>query len=270
MGCVMMTKLRISGPSQSHFALALGLLIALPTEVSTLAPAGVANPLQGASAAPQASSTMPTLTGLRPGTKIEARLLTTLDVLATKTGDVIAVRVTKDLKRRGRAVVHEGDRLMGRVTSVQPQSVGKGQKDSEIAIAFDRLTSGATTYRLNTVIHSVALLGLQQGSKGEETEENVLSSGRRQGHLGGGRVPGMGGGRGVFGSSGSIGPGVGGQGEETASPGDFPPRGALPPESVKVRSRPAAEGRSVSVLRAHQGNLRLRTGTDLEFRTEGP
>jgi hypothetical protein len=268
----MTTKLRISYPSQSHFTLALGLLIVFPIEVSTLAPAGLANPVQGASPAPQASSTMPTLTGLRSGTKIEARLLATLDVLATKTGDVIAVQVTKDLKRKGRMAVHDGDRLVGRVISVQPQSVGKGQDDSEIAIAFDRLRSGTTTYRLNTVIHSVALLALQQGRKREETEEKEPTRGRGQGHREGGRASGMGGGRGVFGSSSSAGPGVGGPGEEIASPGDFPPRDAPPPESIKVRSLTAEEGRagSVSVLRAHQGNLRLRAGTRLEFRTEGP
>jgi hypothetical protein len=61
-------------------------------------------------------------------------------------------------------------------------------------------------------------------------------------------------------------------GEQIRSVGGIPPGEPLPPESVKVRSRPGAErgAGAVSMLRAQRGNLRLKAGTQLEFRTQGP
>jgi hypothetical protein len=240
----------------------LELLIALLIELSTLAPPGFANLVQSESPAPQAGSTMPSLAGLRPGTRIVAELQATLDVLATKSGDEIAARVTSDLKRRGRIIVHEGDRLVGRVTNVRPQSVGKGQQDSEVAIAFDRLASGTTTYRLNTVVHSVIWIpGQLRGEALGIEETHPTSEGRMP--LRGPRAPS--GGQGVSGSDG----GAGRAGEETGGNGGYPPGGAAPSDSIKAQFQPAPDSRMgvVSVLRDHQGNLRLRARTRLDFRT---
>ncbi len=150
----MPARARIRGPSQSFLAVGLGFMIALPGELSTLASAGHADLVQVESPS-QAASTLPSPAKVRPGSKLVAELQSVLDVLAARTGDRIVVRVTGNLKQGGQTVVHAGDRLVGRVASVRPQSVGKGQKSSEIAIVFDRLTSGANIYRLNAVIHSV-------------------------------------------------------------------------------------------------------------------
>lgn len=244
-----------------HVAVSLGFLIALLVELTRLAPPGFANLVQSESPAPQVSSKLPSLTGLRPGTKIVAELQTTLDVLATKSGDEIVARVTKNLKRGGRIIVHEGDRLVGRVTRVQPQSVGKGQEDSEVAIGFDRLASGATTYWLNTVIHSVVWIPGQLRGKAVGSEATRPTSERRMPLRG----P-HGGARGVFGSDG----GAGRVGEKTGSNGGYPREGAAPSDSIKARSQPALDGRTgaVSVLSDRQGNLRLRAGTRLDFRTQ--
>jgi hypothetical protein len=253
-------KMRTSALVNPHVAVALGFLIALLVKLSTLAPPGFANLVQSESLAPQASSTLPSLTGLRPGTRIVAELQTTLDVLATKSGDEIAARVTKSLKRGGRIIVHEGDRLVGRVTRVQPQSVGQGQDDSEVAIAFDRLASGAATYRLNTLIHSVVWIPGQLRGWTVESEGTQPTSERT--------MPlGPSGGRGVPGSGSE----VGRVGEEAGSGRGYP-RGVAPPSgSIKARSHPAPDGRTgaVSVLSDRQGNLRLRAGTRLDFRTQG-
>lgn len=255
--------MRTSAPGKPHVAVALGFLIAVLVELSRLAPPGFANLVQGESPAPQVSSTMPSLTGLRPGTKIVAELQTTLDVLATKSGDEIVARVAKNLKRGGRTIVHEGDRLVGRVTRVQPQSVGKGQEDSEVAIAFDRLASGATTYWLNTVIHSVVWIPGQLRGEAVGTEERQPTSERSM-PLRGPRGPS--GARGVFGSDG----GAGRVGQKTGGSGGYPREGAAPSDSIKARSQPAPDGRrgAVSVLSDRQGNLRLRAGTRLDFRTQ--
>jgi hypothetical protein len=243
----------------------LGFLIALPVALSALAPAGFANPAQSESAAPQTSSTLPSLTGLQPGTKILAALQTTLDVLATKSGDEIAARVTKNLKRGGRIIVHEGDQLVGRVTSVQPQNVRKAQEGSEVAIAFDRLKSGASTYRLNTVIHSVVRIAGQLRGEAAGTKETQLTAKPNKGPRG--QHPAPSSGRRAL----SSGDGEGRAGEETASSGGDRRGGAAPPDSIKARSRPAPDGRTgaVSVLTERQGNLRLRAGTCLDFRTQG-
>jgi hypothetical protein len=256
-------KVRIRGPSQSFVAVGLGFLIALPGELSTLASAGHADRVQVESPS-QAASTLPSPARVRPGTKVVAELLSALDVLATRTGDGIVVRVTGNLKQGGRTVVHEGDRLVGRVTSVRPQSVGKGQKGSEVAIVFDRLTSGANIYRLNAVIHSVIWTPGQR--RHTATEPNLTQSTPQRTQVLRGPHPGS--------SGGLVGPvshgGTGQVGEKAGSNGDYPQGGNTPSDSIKARSRRAPDGGAgcVSVLTDSQGNFRLSAGTRLDFRTQ--
>jgi hypothetical protein len=265
---------RTSALGKPQVAVALGFLIALLVESSSLAPPGFANLVQSESPAPQASSTMPALTGLRPGTKIVAVLQTTLDVLATKSGDEIAARVTKNLRWGGRIIVHEGDRLVGRVTRVQPQRVGEGKDDSEVAIAFDRLRSGASTYRLNTVIHSVLSIPGQRRGKAVGTEgtppPSVRGAGLRGPHPGPSAGPAA---SGLHSGTTVSGPhaGTSSGGNEAGSSAGYPREGAVPSDFIKARSRPATDGRTgaVSVLSDRRGNLRLRAGTRLDFRTQG-
>ena len=263
MGHAVPAKVRIRGPSRSFFAVGLGLLIALPGELSTLAFAGHADLVQVDSPS-QAASTLPSPARVRPGTKLVAELQTALDVLATRTGDGIVVRVAGNLKQGGRTVVHEGDRLVGRVTGVRPQSVGKGQKGSEIAIVFDRLTSGANIYRLNAVIHSVIWTPGQRSDTATEPNSTQPTPQRTQGLRG--PHPGTGGGQGGPVSHG----GAGRVGEKAESNGDYPQGGKTPSDSIKARSHRAPDGSagSVSVLTDSQGNFRLSAGTLLDFRTQ--
>jgi len=256
-------KVRIRGPSQSFVAVGLGFLIALPGELSTLASAGLADLVQVESPS-QAASTPPPPAKVRPGTKVVAQLETALDALATRTGDEIVVRVTGNLKQGGRTVVHEGDRLVGRVTSVRPQSVGKGQEGSEMAFVFDRLTSGANMYRLNAVIHSVIWTPGHRAHTA--TEPNVTQPIPQHTQVLRGPHAGMGGGQG-----GSVPHSGGGQvGEKLGSNGDYPQGGKTPTDSIKARSRRAPDGGAgyVSVLTDRQGNFRLSAGTLLDLRTQ--
>lgn len=258
-------KVRICAPSQTVLAVTLGFLMALPGDLSTLAAAVFASPMQVESP-PQATSTTPSLVGVRPGTKIIAELQTALDVLATRSGDEIAVRVTNNLKRDGRVVVHEGDRLVGRVTSVRPQSVGKGEKGSEVAIVFDRLMSRANTYRLNTFVHRVVWMPGQGARTPTGTDETPSPPQHTQ--VLRGPHPGMTGGLGVTASQGGAGHAAG----KNGSNGGYPRGGLGPPDFVEARSRRAPDGRAggVSVLTNRQGNLRLGAGTLLDFRTQSP
>jgi hypothetical protein len=256
-------KVRIRGPSQSFFAVGLGFLIALPGGLSTMASAGHAGRVQVGSPS-QAASTLPSPARVRPGAKLVAELQSALDVLAARTGDEIVVRITGNFKQGGRTVVHQGDRLVGRVTSVRPQSVGNGQQGSEIAIVFDRLTSGGNIYRLNAVLHSVIWTPGQRS--GTATEPNLTQP--TQQHTQGLHVShaGMGGGPGGPVSHG----GEGRAGEKAESSGDYPQGGKTPSDSIKARSRRAPDGGAgyVSVLTDRQGNFRLSAGTRLDFRTQ--
>jgi len=257
-------KVRIRGPSQSFVAVGLGFLIALPGELSTLASAVHADlvPVESPS---QAASTPPTPAKVRPGTKVVAQLETALDALATRTGDEIVVRVTGNLKQGGRTVVHEGDRLVGRVTSVRPQSVGKGQTGSEMAFVFDRLTSGANMYRLNAVIHSVIWTPGQRPDTATEPNETQPPTTQRP-LIVRGPHPGPSGGLG--GPVPHSGPSQ--VGEKAGSNGDYPQGGKTPSDTIKARSRRAPDGGAgyVSVLTDPQGNFRLSAGTLLDFRTQ--
>ena len=259
----MPAKVRIRGPSQSLVTVGLGFLIALPGELSTMASAGHAHLVQVESPS-QAASTLPSPARVRPGTKVVAQLETALDALATRTGDGIVVRATGNLKQGGRTVVHEGDRLVGRVASVRPQSVGKGQKGSEITIVFDRLTSGANIYRLNAVIHSV--IWTPGHRPDTATEPNLAQPTTQRPEILRGPHPGPSGGQGSPVSQAGAGRGS----EKAGSIGDFPRGGKTPSDSIKARSRRAPGGGagSVSVLTDSQGNFRLSAGTLLDFRTQ--
>jgi len=209
---------------------------------------------------------MPSLTGLPPGTKIVAELQSTLDVLAARNGDEIALRVTKSLKRGGQKVVAEGDQLVGRVISVRPQRVGKGQLDSEIDILFDRLTSGAHSFRLHAVIHSVVWIPGQ--TRGAASGSNVADPCSLHGQSIHGLHPGMGTGQATSAIQGGTTSGV----ESASGNVSFPPVGVGPADSIEARSGRAPDGRAgdVSVLTDREGNLRLSAGTRIDFRTQSP
>jgi len=235
--------------------------MALPGELSAFA--GSADPGQVESSS-QADSKPPGPLAVRPGSKLAAVLQTTLDVLATRVGDEVVARVTGNLKQGGRTVVHQGDRIVGRVTGVRPQSVGKGQKGSEIAIVFDRLQSGANLYRLNATVRSVVSTPGQRRHASNEPNSTQASPQRTQGMRG----P-------HAGTTGGLGSPISHSGaaradKETGRNENYPPASETPSDSLKARFRRAPEDgvRYVSLLTDHQGNLRLSAGTRLDFRTQ--
>ena len=87
-----------------------------------------------------------------------------VDARTAKPGQEVTARVTKDVKQDGRVVLHKGDRLVGRITSVEASD--KANAGSRISVDFDRMASGQTTSQLNTVVTSV--LSARGGSASEE------------------------------------------------------------------------------------------------------
>jgi len=74
---------------------------------------------------------------LAPGSVIPVQLTKTVDAKKVKTGDQVVAKVTMDLKSNsGEVILPKDTKVMGHVTEAQARS--KEQKESQLAIAFDR------------------------------------------------------------------------------------------------------------------------------------
>ena len=73
---------------------------------------------------------------IAPGTVIPVQLSKTVDAKKAKTGDEVVAKVTQDLKTQtGEVLVPKDTKVIGHVTAAQART--KGEKQSELAIAFD-------------------------------------------------------------------------------------------------------------------------------------
>ena len=76
--------------------------------------------------------------GIAPGSVIPVQLTKTVDAKKVKTGDEVVAKVTVDLKNNaGTVIVPKDTKVVGHITEAQARS--KDQKESEVAIAFDRV-----------------------------------------------------------------------------------------------------------------------------------
>jgi hypothetical protein len=77
------------------------------------------------------------VTRIAPGSVIPVSLTKTVDAKKAKVGDEVVAKVTQDMKSNsGQVIVAKDTKMMGRVTEAQART--KEQKESEVAIAFDR------------------------------------------------------------------------------------------------------------------------------------
>ncbi len=252
---------------------------------------------QGTAAAAQATSSTATPSSpvgpkanVREGTKISAVLGTRIDARAAKVGEEVVARVTKNVKQNGRIVVRKGDDIVGHVTVVVKGTYKAG---SHVAIAFDQLVSGGMASRLNAVLSQVVALPGGRARFDNDLDEPMTPAGmpsRRAGvagSLGGGEL-GVGSGDGGLGGgvSGSAGGSVGtlGQtvdasiGATTAGPGGATHHARLGDNTRVSLSTPLTElhlsseaqganqAGASSVLSSRHGNLRLDSGTYVQFR----
>ena len=75
---------------------------------------------------------------IAPGSVIPVQLTKSIDAKKAKTGDEVVAKVTKDLRNdAGTVIVAKDTKVVGHVTEAQARS--KEQKESEVAIAFDRV-----------------------------------------------------------------------------------------------------------------------------------
>jgi hypothetical protein len=79
----------------------------------------------------------PAKTRIAPGSVIPVLLTKTVDAKKAKTGDEVIAKVTQDMKTSsGTVLVPKDTEVIGHVTEAQRRS--KGQKESDLGIAFDR------------------------------------------------------------------------------------------------------------------------------------
>lgn len=73
---------------------------------------------------------------LQAGSTVQAELTKPVDARKNKPGDEVMARTTQDVKSNGYTVLPKGSKIVGHVTEVQAR--GKGQKESRVAMAFER------------------------------------------------------------------------------------------------------------------------------------
>ncbi len=89
-----------------------------------------------------------------PGTVIPVELTKTVDAKKARTGDEVFAKVSQDLKTNSGAILVSKDtKVIGHVTEVQART--KEQKESQVAIAFDRAVSKSGEMNLPMSIQAI-------------------------------------------------------------------------------------------------------------------
>lgn len=221
---------------------------------------------------------------VKNGTKFSAVLTSTLDARTAKPGDEVTARVTENVKQRGKVVIRKGAELIGHVTAANAAAAKQG---SSIAVNFDRLVQGNETERLNAVIHAVlAAPGTTAMGNAGLMESGAMSAGAPMpagrdptGGLVRGAVAGVGAAANAAGTTagsvthgaGSVLNGTPGSLNSVTGVSASSRTGATlatPVSAIHLNSEAQASSQTglSSVLSTRRGNLRLNSGTQLEFR----
>lgn len=214
---------------------------------------------------------------IKNGTKISAELMSNIDTRKLKQGDKVKARVTKNVKQHGRVVVHKGDILVGNVTSVQNSL--KGKDGSSMGVQFDQLVHGNSTTQLNAVLTSVFAASSSQADESDSMAMPPMQAPvapAAGGGGGGGLLGGVGSSVGstvgsTVGAAGSTlgqaGGAVGATTQNTLGAGSNLGL-ATPMREIHVGSSASAESSAGtnSMLSTRKGNLRLESGTQMQFR----
>lgn len=209
---------------------------------------------------------------IKNGTKISAKLMSSVDARSARPGDKVVAKVTKNVKQHGRIVVHKGDRLIGHVTNVK--SAAKGQAGSALGVKFDQLVAGHSTTQLNTVLTSILSV---PGSNSEGPEPMqappmaapvAAPAGGGGGGLLGGVGSTVGSTAGIAGSAvGDVGGSIGAATQSTLG-ANSALNLSTPARQIHLQSQASANESTGtdSVLTTRHGNLRLQSGTRMQFR----
>ena len=240
-------------------------------------PASPTNPdsAQAPSArAPQAGSTSApggAPTRIAPGSVIPVALTKTVDAKKVKTGDEVVAKVTQDMKTSGGEVLVPKDtKVMGHVTEAQPRN--KDQKESQVAIAFDRaIMKDGTAIQMPMSIQAII---------GQQNDQNNSGSGSGGGEA---AAPARGASAGTTGSprggtggsapastpsassGGADTPGDAQTGKSSRPPITAQTEGVVGISDLKL-SRAASNAAEGSVVSSEKNNVKLESGTMMLLR----
>jgi len=203
---------------------------------------------------------------IAPGSVIPVQLTKTIDAKKAKTGDQVLAKVTMDMKTQsGDVLVPKDTKVIGHVTEAQPRS--KEQKESQLAIAFDRaVTKDGNDMQLPMSIQ--AIIGQQNNNEnasgGNEPAAAPSSGGAAGGGGLGGKSP-M-----AVGSTPSASqsqtPSAPSPGETQTANGGRPPINAQTQGVIGISNlnlAPAANGAQGSLVTSEKNNVKLESGTML-------
>jgi len=200
-----------------------------------------------------------------PGSVIPVQLTKTIDAKKAKTGDEVVAKVTMDMKTQsGEVLIPKDTKVIGHVTEAQPRN--KEQKESELAIAFDRaeMKSGGD---MQLPMSIQAIVGQQRNNPagGQDQAPAAAPS------TGGGASPAAGAPRGSMGGSAPP------ASTPTAEPGSEPApsqpkNGGLPPINAQTQGvigisnltlAQAQNGVQGSLVTSDKNNVKFESGTML-------
>lgn len=222
-------------------------------------PAGTPGPNAGTSAAKAGTPR------IAPGSVIPVQLTKTIDAKKAKTGDEVVARVTMDMKAQGGEVLIPKDtKVIGHVTEAQPRS--KDQKESELAIAFDRAEIKSSG-DMQLPMSIQAIVGQQHNGPDAAQDQAPAAAPS----AGGGTSPAPSAGRG---SMGGAAPAATTPAADPGSePGPSQPKnGGLPPINAQTQGvigisnltlSPAQNGTQGSLVTSDKNNVKLESGTML-------
>jgi hypothetical protein len=202
---------------------------------------------------------------IAPGSVIPVQLTKTVDAKKAKTGDEVVAKVTMDMKTQsGEVLVPKDTKVIGHVTEAQARN--KEQKESQLAIAFDRaVTKDGNAMQMPMSIQ--AIIGQQQndnsaaGGGGEPAAAPSAPSGGMSG--GGAR------GAGNSGAAAAPPPVPSATGGTTDSPSANNARPPINGQTTGVigisnmNLSPATSGVQGSVVTSEKNNVKLESGTML-------
>jgi hypothetical protein len=204
---------------------------------------------------------------IAPGSVIPARLAKSINAKKAKKGDEVVATVTQDLRTNaGTVVVPKDTKIIGHITEAQASS--KRQKESQVAIAFDRaVPKNGEPMTMPMSIQAIiappnrnpANAQPSSGYPGPETGGVPSASGGRQGSMSGGASP-----TGSAPTSSGSAPSEVPAGAQAQQPITGNTQGVVGIENLKLSAAPdAAQG---SVVSSEKSNVKLDDGTFLLLR----
>jgi hypothetical protein len=216
---------------------------------------------------------------VKAGTKISAELQSAVNARTAKPGDEVKARVTHDVKQDRRVAIHKGNMLLGHVVEAQ---AGAYKAGSRLAITFDKLVMGGSTTELHTLLTSVLSTPSEERQQREQMSQPMEGVGPASPGMRQRGAAGVGVGSTVSSApdaAGTVARGVGSVADTAARDAARATTGtavgasgganlSTPVNDIHVQSGLHGEqmAGANSVLSTRQGDLRLESGSRLQFR----